>query len=273
MSLLHALILGIVQGLTEFLPVSSSAHLLLVPYFMGWQIDAIANIPFYVIVHFGTLVAVVTFFFADVIMLVKALFKSIGERKIGDDPYRRLAWFLILGTVPAGVIYLLLSKLLADALQTPAYVGFFLLITGLILISSERMGKRATNVKEMRTSDVLFIGIAQGIAILPGISRSGSTIAAGLFRGLTREEAARFSFLLSIPIIIAGTIDEAKPILKGGVFSSEFAVLAIGFLAAAVTGYFVIKYFLSYLKNHSLNVFALYCFALGAITLAVTLLK
>lgn len=269
MDFVQAVILGIVQGLTEFLPISSSAHLLLFPYYMGWKIDPTQNVSYYVIVHFGTLMAVLSFFFNDIKLLVPALIKVISERKIGDDPHRRLAWFLIIGTLPAGAVFVLVSKLLENTLESPMLVGIFLLMTGVLLTVSEKLGKRNTSAKEMRLSDVLFIGFAQGLAILPGISRSGSTIAAGLFRGLTREEAAKFSFLLSIPIIIAGTVEEMTALTLGSQ-QGNVVMLISGFITAFVSGYFAIKFFIDYLKKHSLYVFAIYCFTLGTITLFAT---
>lgn len=273
MNLLQAIILGALQGFTEFLPISSSAHLVLVPFYAGWDIDALQNVPFYVMVHFGTLIAVLTYFRKDITVLARAFTKSIFERSIGDDPYRRLAWFVIIGTLPTGIVYVLIHKLLENALESPTLVSIFLLVTGVLLVTSELLGNRSATAREMRLSDVLFVGFAQGLAILPGISRSGSTIAAGLFRGLTRDESARFSFLLSIPVIIAGTIEELKPIIEGNASHNELIVLVVGFIAASITGYFAIKYFMNYLRKHSLYVFALYCFALGIITLFASSFK
>ncbi|MDI6717355.1 MAG: undecaprenyl-diphosphate phosphatase [Actinomycetota bacterium] len=269
----QAAVLGIVQGLTEFLPISSSGHLLLFPFFAGWKISGSQNIPFFVIVHIGTLVAVLTFFFNDIKLLFSSFIKSIIERRIGDDAYRRLAWFLIIGTIPAGIVFLFISKLLEDSLESPKMVGIFLLVTGVLLILSEKIGRMKTLAKDMRFFDVLFIGFAQGLAILPGISRSGSTIAAGLFRGLTREEAARFSFLLSIPAIIAGALEETITLIKGSTHNVDIAILTIGFITASISGYIAIKYFINYLKKHSLYIFALYCFALGSLTVLLTSLR
>jgi len=269
----QAAVLGIVQGLTEFLPISSSGHLLLFPFFAGWKISGSQNIPFFVIVHIGTLVAVLTFFFNDIKLLFSSFIKSIIERRIGDDAYRRLAWFLIIGTIPAGIVFLFIGKLLEDSLESPKMVGIFLLVTGVLLILSEKIGRMKTLAKDMRFFDALFIGFAQGLAILPGISRSGSTIAAGLFRGLTREEAARFSFLLSIPAIIAGALEETITLIKGSTHNVDIAILAIGFITASISGYIAIKYFINYLKKHSLYIFALYCFALGSLTVLLTSLR
>ncbi|MHB8840977.1 MAG: undecaprenyl-diphosphate phosphatase, partial [Candidatus Aquicultor sp.] len=248
MNVIQAAILGVIQGLTEFLPISSSAHLVLFPLYMGWHVNPEANVTYDVIVHFGTLMAVLAFFYKDVSKLAGAFVKSLTERKIGDDPYRRMAWFLIIGTIPTGIVYVLIKKLLEDTLKTPSYVGIFLLITGVLLVASERIGRRAESANSLKTIDVVFIGFVQGLAILPGISRSGSTIAAGLFRGLTREEAARFSFLLSIPVIIAAALEKITEVASAGVNGGEIAILAAGFVTAAVTGYFAIKYFLDYLK-------------------------
>lgn len=273
MDFLQALILGVVQGLTEFLPISSSAHLVLFPHYMGWNVNPEANIPYDVIVHFGTLMAVLIFFYSDIRQLASAIIASIKERSVGNDPYRRLAWFLVIGTLPAGIVYLLIDDLLRDTLNSPAMVGGFLIVTAGLLVSSELLSKTRRDTKQLRLSDVLFIGFAQGLAILPGISRSGSTIAAGLFRGLSREEAARFSFLLSIPVILVGAIHQIGDISTSGELAAQATILIGGFIGASITGYFAIKYFIDYLKKHSLYVFALYCFVLGTVTLVLPTLK
>lgn len=273
MDLAQAVILGIIQGLTEFLPISSSAHLLLFPFFVGWTIDPVQSVPFYVVVHFGTLMAVLSFFRKDIKSIILAFVKSITERSIGDDPYRRLAWFIVIGTLPAGIVYLLVKKLLENTLETPVIVAIFLMVTGILLVVSERLTRSSGSIEKLRVSDAVFIGFAQGLALFPGISRSGSTIAAGLFRGLTREEAARFSFLLSVPVIIAGTMEEMTSLTIGSGGQTNVILLIAGFLTATVSGYFAIKYFIDYLKKHSLYVFALYCFVLGVITLVVSSLK
>jgi undecaprenyl-diphosphatase len=148
----------------------------------------------------------------------------------------------------------------------------FLLVTGVLLVVSEKMGKRDVKAENMRIGDAIFIGFAQGLAMLPGISRSGSTIAAGLFRGLEREAAARYSFLLSIPVIMAGTVGEMTA-LSTGAKNVDIVLLLAGFITASISGYFAIKYFIDYLKKHSLYVFAIYCFALGSITLVTTAFK
>jgi len=272
MTVLQAIILGIVQGLTEFLPVSSSGHLLLFPFYAGWTIDEVQNVPYYVIVHFGTLMAVLVYFRDDIKLLVHGFLASIAERRIGDDPHRRLAWFIIIGTLPVGIVYVLIKGLLENTLESPSLVASFLIVTGVLLVASEKIGKQDTSTQQMKISDVLFIGLAQGLAMLPGISRSGSTIAAGLFRGLGREAAARFSFLLSIPVILAGTFEEMMA-LSLGVKEINVIVLIMGFITASISGYFAIKYFIDYLKKHSLYPFAIYCFALGAITLVASSLK
>lgn len=278
MNFIQALVLGVVQGLTEFLPISSSGHLVLFPYLMGWNINHEANIPYDIIVHFGTLIAVLAFFYGDVKLLTSAFIESVTERKIGDDPYRRLAWFIIIGTIPTGIVYLLVKDMLQASLENPVRVGIEVIITGLLLVASEFLSKRiskrnATKKRRMNWFDVVLIGIAQGVAILPGISRSGATIATGLFRGLTREEAARFSFLLSIPVILAVSLEQIGELAVSGMAGNQVAILFAGFVTSTITGYLAIKYFIDYLKKHSLYVFAFYCFALGTITLIVPTLK
>lgn len=264
MDILQAITLGIVQGLTEFAPVSSSAHLVLVPWFLKWDEP---SLTFDTTLHLGTLAAVVIYFWRDLVALARAFFASLAERDL-MGPTRRLAWLLILGTLPAVMIGALLKEQFEALFSAPGYVGFFLLLTGAVLFLSERVAKRTRDLGKLNWLDALLIGIAQAIAIAPGISRSGATISAGIFRGLEREVAARFSFLLAIPIIFGAGIAQLWEMRKGGV--NEVGLpLVLGFLAAAVSGYLVIRFLMSYLQTRTLHVFAAYCWIVGAATLLI----
>jgi undecaprenyl-diphosphatase len=276
MSYIQALILGIVQGLTEFIPVSSSAHLVIVPWALGWPDSTLA---FDTMLHWGTLLAVVVYFWADWLAIVKGFFHSLTTRgpwnsapggRLHDED-ARLAWWIIIGTIPAAVIGFLFEGFFEDLFSNVTAVGFFLLLTALILFVAERYTRGVRFLGSLRLPDTLAIGLAQAAAIAPGISRSGATISAGMARGLNRESAARFSFLLSAPAILgAGTLKLAQ-LVGSGDAAGQIPVMIVGFLAAAVTGYLCIKYLLAYLRRGSLYVFAAYCAILGAIVLAVSI--
>jgi undecaprenyl-diphosphatase len=265
MTIFQAIILGIVQGLTEFLPVSSSAHLVLVPYFMKWgEPDVIFDVG----VHLGTLVAVVAYFWKDILKLIVAFIKSLNNRSFRASADAKLAWLIIFATIPAGLLGFLFESKFEALFGKPHIVGWFLLVTGILLISSEFFNKRFI----MPAHEVTFlrgiaIGIAQAIAIAPGISRSGSTISVGMFTGLNRETAARFSFLLSIPIILGAGLVKFKHLLHLDVTSAYITIMVVGFIAAGISGYFAIKYFLQYVQKNSLYIFGFYCIAIWLIVL------
>ncbi|MDI6784782.1 MAG: undecaprenyl-diphosphatase UppP [bacterium] len=261
----QAIILGLVQGLTEFLPVSSSAHLVLVPYFMHWGEP---DIIFDVGVHLGTLVAVLGFFWREVIKLLTAFIKSLINRNINFNSDSRLAWIILVATIPAGLFGYLFESQFESLFGKPYIVGWFLLVTAILLMTSEYVNKRfIMPVQEVTFIRGLLIGFAQAIAIAPGISRSGSTIAVGLFTGLNRETAARFSFLLSIPIILGAGLVQLKELIHLQVTNAYLTILLVGFISAAVSGYFAIKYFLRYVQKNSLNIFAYYCIFIWLIVL------
>lgn len=265
MSILQAIILGLVQGLTEFLPVSSSAHLVLVPYFMKWgEPDVIFDVG----THLGTLLAVAAYFWKDIIKLIIAFSKSLTNRTFRASPDAKLAWLIIVATIPAGLLGFLFESKFEAFFGKPHIVGWFLLVTAILLISSEFFNKRFI----MPAQEVTFwrgiaIGIAQAVAIAPGISRSGSTISIGMFTGLDRQTAARFSFLLSIPIILGAGLVKFKQLIHMDVTSAYITILAIGFIAAAVSGYLAIKYFLQYVQRNSLYIFGIYCILIWLIVL------
>ncbi len=203
MTLLQAIILGIIQGLTEFLPVSSSAHLVLTPFLLGWNIPAEQVFPFDVLVQMGTLVAVIIYFWKDLITILRGFFEGLVQKQpFGSEP-ARLGWYLILGSIPAGVAGLFLKDMVEQAFSSPGATALLLLGTAALLITAEMLGRRTRSASDFNWLDALVMGLFQAVSIFPGISRSGSTISGGLFRQLDRVTAARFSFLLSIPVMLA----------------------------------------------------------------------
>lgn len=275
MDIIQAIILGIVQGLTEFLPVSSSAHLVFVPEILKVQ----SSLAFDTVLHVGTLVAVVGYFWNDILKMLKAFFSSLidipkGQFREGirEDQFKKLAWFVIIGTIPAGLAGILFKDFFESLFNNIPAVGFFLIVTGFLLWGSERISKKVSakkSLKEMTLKNSIIIGVFQALAIAPGISRSGATISAGLFLGLERELAARYSFLLSIIAILGAALVQAKDITS--IFDLNAGILIAGFLAAAISGYLAIKLLLKLIKERNLMVFAYYCWIIGALALILTL--
>jgi undecaprenyl-diphosphatase len=272
MDILQAIILGMTQGLTEFLPVSSSAHLVLIPELLGVK----SNLAFDTLLHLGTLVAVVSYFWSDVIAIIKSFFSSLVDiarrrfiQEIKEDSFKRLSWLVIVGTIPAAFMGILLKSQFESLFSSVTAVGFFLLITGFLLWGAERMPKGNKKIKEMTFTDSLLVGIAQGFAIAPGISRSGATISTGLFLRFDRELAARYSFLLSIPAILGAALVQVKDLTYG--FDVSTGVFIAGFLSAIIFGYLAIKFLMGYIKKRSLIIFAYYCWIVGAVSLVLSL--
>ncbi|MGQ9676044.1 MAG: undecaprenyl-diphosphatase UppP [Chloroflexota bacterium] len=263
MDLLEALTIGVVQGLTEFIPVSSSGHLVIVPWVLGWPEPGLA---FDTMVHLGTLVAVLAFFAGDFLALARGWLRSVRTRTLADDD-ARLAWLLILATIPAGVAGLLFEGWFEEMFSQPGLVGIFLLVTGALLLMAERLGGKNMGLGSLGAITAVVIGCAQALAICPGISRSGATIAAGLSLGLARPAAARFSFLLSAPIILAAGASQLRDLFEVGLGNGQTGVLLIGFIAAATSGYLCIGFLLRYLQGRGLHVFAFYCFVVGLATI------
>lgn len=267
MDVIQAIIIGIVQGLTEFLPISSSAHLIFAERALGVAPD----LAFDTFLHLGSLIAVIWFFHGDIYKLIRSWFLSIGDilqhrfiEGLYEDPYKKLAWYVILATIPVGIVGVLfqsqVEELFAGALYVPA---FFLFVTGTILYLSQRMNSGKIDFANVSGKESLFMGLGQACAILPGLSRSGTTIAAGLVAGLDKEFAAKFSFILSIPAIIGATIVQIKDI--GGAMDANFTAIILGFIAAFIAGYLAIKWVLDLIQNRNLDIFSYYCWAVGII--------
>jgi undecaprenyl-diphosphatase len=273
MSLLQAILLGIIQGLTEFLPVSSSAHLVLVPFFLGWQFPEEQAFIFNVLVQNGTLLAVIVYFWRDLVTIASAFVRGLLRGKPFEDPNARMGWYLILATIPAGLLGITIKDLVETAFASAVMTAVFLLVTAGLLLLVERIGKRRRSLKDMNWKDALVIGAFQAFSIFPGISRSGSTIAGGMARDLDRPSAARFAFLMSIPVMLAAGLLETVSLAQSPEVGHLLPIVAAGFITAAVVGYFAIRWLIGYLMRHSLKAFAAYCAALGVITLAVALIR
>lgn len=267
MNILQGIIIGIVQGLTEFLPVSSSAHLVFAQNLLGVK----SSLAFDTFLHLGTLIAVLWFFRWDIIKMLKSWWLSIGDILQGrfregfyEDPYKRLAWYVILATIPVGFVGVFfedsVDALFSGALYVPA---FFLFVTGTILYLSQRMPSGNINYNNITKKEALFMGLGQACAILPGLSRSGTTIAAGLTIGLDKEFAAKFSFILSIPAILGAFVLQVKDI--GSAMDANFLPVVLGFIASIVAGYLAIKWMLDLIQNRSLDIFSYYCWLVGLI--------
>ena len=254
--MIEAIILGIVQGLTEFLPVSSTAHLVLLPWFFNWGGD-LNTLTFDLALHAGTLLALLFCFWGDWIEMLMHK--------------RRLFYLIILASVPAGVVGFLLNDIVEESLRSPYIISIALVVFGVVMLLSEKMLKHRT-IEDLNLTDAMVIGISQAVALIPGVSRSGITISAGLFRGLDRSSSARFSFLLSTPIIAGAVLLHAKKMITGTTHY-DLDLFMAGFLVSAITGFAAIKFLMSFFKKYSLNAFVYYRFSLAAVILTGIWLK
>ena len=262
--MIEAVFLGIVQGLTEFLPVSSSGHLLLGQYFLGLD-QSQFGLPFDVALHLGTLVAVVVFFWHDLVRMALAFLRSLRRRGLSENLDERLAYLVIASTVPAAVIGYFLESFFETAVRSPWVVAFNLVLVGVLFIVAEAVGTRTRRAAKLSFWEALGIGVAQAAALVPGVSRSGATITLGLFLGLRREEAARFSFLMSVPIIAGAGALQLVEVIQEGMKAYDMLLFGIGFVFSAIVGYLAIRFFIRFVANHSLRAFAYYRFALAAV--------
>jgi undecaprenyl-diphosphatase len=272
MPLLHAIILGIVQGLTEFLPVSSSAHLIIVPWILGWD-DG--GLTFDVALHVGTLAAVILFFFRDWVQIIAQGFGLSAGNDQALSKNRGLLWLLVAGTIPGAIAGALFEKQAENALRSPYIIATAAIVVGLIMWLADSAGRKQNDISCISLIDSLTVGIAQAFAIIPGVSRSGSTIAAGLFRGLDRPTAARFSFLLSTPIIAGAAAKRAWELMRhGGGLPHDMQIAFIaGILVSAITGCLAIAFFLTFLRRRSLALFVWYRVVFGIIVIALAFIR
>jgi len=266
MTIIQAILLGIIQGATEFIPVSSSGHLVLVPWLLGWNPPGLA---FDTMLHWGTLLAVGAYFWRDFWAMLTAWLRGLRNRD-WSDPHARLGWWLILGSIPAALAGVFLEDFFESLFLEPVWAALFLLVTAVLMVLGEWLGRQGRSLEKIGWADAMIIGIAQALAIAPGISRSGSTISAGLLRDLDRPAAARFSFLLGTPAILGAGLLQMDDLLSE-VGQTGIAPLILGLIVAAVVGYLCIWGLLRYLKGHRLYVFAAYCAVVGLICLLVAL--
>jgi undecaprenyl-diphosphatase len=271
---LQALVMGVVQGLTEFLPVSSSAHLIIVPFLAGWDDEFITSLAFSVMLHLGTLVALLIYFRADWVRLVPAGLAAARDRSFRGDDDRKLAWLLVASTIPAALVGLLFNDLIEDSFRQIGLVAVALVVGGVILLVADRVGATSRRIEDVTFPIAVGIGVAQALALVPGISRSGISIAAGRLVGMDRESAARFAFLMATPITAGAGLFEARKLLTGeGGVDVAIAPLVVGMVAALVSGLVAIHFMLSFLRRQSLDVFVWYRFALAAVVLIAWLAR
>ncbi len=267
MTIFQAIILGVVQGLTELLPISSSAHLNIIPWILGWdKIPEFVNSfeGFDVALHFGTLLAIVLFFFKDWIELIKGGYKlAIKKEKTTQG---KMFWYIVLATIPGGIIGFLLDHFLEDLLTKPIIIAIALIVMGIVLYIVDKNAKSNTKYEDMSLKQTFLIGFSQALAFIPGVSRSGVTMTTGRLMGVDRESTAKYSFLLSTPIVFAATLYK----LKDFVFSVPFF---IGIFVSFLVGILVIKFLLQYLKKGSFKFFAIYRVIIGIIIIVLCIVR
>ncbi len=273
-TILQALVMGIVQGLTEFLPVSSSGHLVIVPFLFGWNDAFLTSLAFSVMLHMGTLVALLVYFRDDWARLIPAGLAALRDRSFRSDPDRRLAGLLVASTIPAALAGVLFNDLIENQFRQVGLVALMLVVGGVILFVADRVGRRSRAIADITFPVAVGIGAAQALALIPGISRSGISISAGRLAGLDREAAARFAFLMATPITAGAGLFEVRKLLTGEVgVQVEVAPLVVGTVAALLSGLAAIHFMLQYLRTRSLDVFVLYRFVLAVIVLVVWLAR
>lgn len=264
-SIFEAVILGIVQGLTEFLPISSTAHLWVIPALLHWDDPGAA---FSAVIQIGTVVAVLFYFRKDLWEIVTALLRGFRDRKPFADPHARLGWYIGAGTVPIVIFGLAFEDVIKTGLRSPWVIAGALVVVAVVMAVADRMAesRRKKGGEGVTLADALVVGLAQACALIPGVSRSGSTLAAGLFRGLSRAEAARFSFLLSVPAITAAGLKElVELLLDGSLAGAGAASLLVGTVVSFVVGYAAIAGLLAFLRTRTVTVFVVYRVALGVV--------
>jgi undecaprenyl-diphosphatase len=278
---LHAIVLGVIQGVAELFPISSAAHTLFISYLLGWSLP---SLPFVVMLHLGTFLAVLAYFARDYARLVTGFFSGFSDRFA--RPYERLALLVIAGTLPLALVGKLFEKQFDRLFAQPSFAAAFLLLTGLVLFAVERLRERTGTIEGIGFGQAVWIGFTQVGGLFPGGSRSGFSIAGGMLSGLSREEAARFSFLLAGPAIVGASLLEVRRIIhphgmaagqhtiaQVGVAPEPATVIAVGFLTALVSGFFAIRFFMRYVNDHKLTPFAVYCWVVGCLMLALIALR
>ena len=264
MDALQAIVLGVVQGLTEFLPISSSGHLRIVPALFGWDDPGAA---FTAVVQLGTMAAVLLYFRADLWRIGRAWLLSLRDREVRRTLDARLGWYIVLGTVPIAILGLAFSGPIEDEFRNLYLIGTTLIVFGFLMLWADSIAKRDRGIESIDARDGLFVGVAQALALVPGVSRSGATISAGLLRGFDRAAAARYSFLLSVPAVVLSGLFELRHVGDAGGAPAGATALAV--LLAFVTGYASIAFLLRYLANHTLGIFVGYRFVVGTLVIVL----
>lgn len=264
MEIFQSFVYGVVQGLGEFLPISSSAHLIITPWLFNWKDPGLG---FNVALHWGTLLAVIVYFRNDIKLLAKGFWHSLfkSTRDLETNIYQKLAWLIILASIPGAIIGKLLEAKAESAFRSPLLIAITMSVFGLLLLISDWYGKKVKNLDRITKKDAFLIGLGQALAIIPGVSRSGGTIATGLFLGFKREDAARFSFLMSLPIIFGAGLLKFNQFHEG----VSTGQLIVGFITSAIFGFLSIKYLLRYISKHDYKVFVWYRFLLTLIIISV----
>ena len=273
MSILQAIIMGIVQGVTEFAPISSSGHLILVPWMFGWDFvnDASFNKTFDVALHVGTLIGAVAYFRSDIVLYARAFFASVKSRSV-TDAEQKMAWALVIGTIPGAIAGATFSTFIETKLGAPLLIAIMLVVFALVLYLVDRMARSDRSIEDVTLRDGVILGVAQAVALQPGVSRSGVTITAGRLLGLDRASAARFSFLLSLPIIAGAGLYKGLDILQDpSMLEGMVAPFLAGMLSAAVSGFLVIWFLLSYLRKHNFALFLWYRVAVALVVAGMIL--
>lgn len=268
---IYSIILGATQGLTEFLPISSSAHLLILHYFL--EFEQANSLSFDAALHLGTFFALLIYFWPEVKSYAGGFFRSFENWNLKEDLNQRLAWFLILGSIPAALAGWFGEEIIENTLRHLGVVVFTLIFVALLFFIVEKWPRKSLDLSNLKAGQVLLIGFFQALALIPGVSRSGITIVGGMSLKLKRVEAAKFSFLLGMPIILGAGVKKVIDIAAQGLNLEDFLIMFLGFITAFVFGWLAIKYFLKFVENHGLQVFAIYRIILALILLVYLILK
>ena len=273
-TIIQAIILGIIQGLTEYIPVSSTAHLILVPWLFGWQYDTNAKFVFDILIQWGTLLGVTVYFWRDIVAIVREVINGLIQRKPFGTPNARLGWWVVIATIPAVIVGALFKSKVEALYNAYLLIAIIIVLAAGLLIIAERFGKRLRALDSMQWLDALIIGVWQVLALIPGVSRSSATLTGGMLRNFNRADAARFSFLMSIPALLGAGVIAIKDLLEAKDLLAQLAApLAVGFISAAISGYLVVRWLLNYLRSRTLNAFAIYRVVFGAICIIVALTR
>ncbi|KAA3642322.1 MAG: undecaprenyl-diphosphatase UppP [Chloroflexi bacterium] len=267
MTLLQAFILGIVQGATEFLPISSSGHLVIVPHLLNWSLVPEQAFIFDVLVQFGTMIAVLIYFWEDVVAYAKGWFEALIQGKPLATQEARMAWYLIIATLPAVVIGYLIKDIVVGTFDSVPATAWFLLGTAVLLLIAEAAGRRERDLEEITWRDALWMGLFQALALFPGVSRSGATIAGGMTRNFKRPDAARFAFLMALPVMLGASTVAVIDLANSNFVGDILGPLAVGFVTSAIVGYIAIRWLMRFLTTRPLYIFSVYCTVIGLVAL------